>query len=436
MDNQNNNNDVMQTGVPEPMDNQITFQNDVVTDQTGVPMPQNGEVVYQSDVMDVDTLSNPSNISLGQTNENPSYDTNNSQSTLGGETPNNQNVVQEPVQQYGMQGPSTTAPRTIKEAVNSDDLIKAYVGPNYDLMIKRLFNFGAFFFTVLYYFYRKMILNGLLIMFLQGVMVYFFPDKLYLVLIINVLCGLFTNRLYINFTARKINKIIKNNPGKSLPEIKGMCYALGGRSFKRVVIAIIWFILLLVPALLVLLLTGLAAGLMTYLQGINIKMPEIDLSSFMKEETVLVIDGEYNGSLEVDKSSKISDEFDITIPKNFTKELMSNDYEYSYNYRSNINHLGNCSLNYKAVKGFSSAEVLAKKMKEYYKEYKPSQIKKEKSNSILWYTFKFTTQEANIYYRLCDKGSLVYVYYYEDQIDSSNICHSDESTIFHSIALK
>ena len=68
--------------------------------------------------------------------------------------------VVDPTQQQIPQLPTTP---TIPISSDEDELIKAYIGPNYDKLLNSKFNVGAFLVTPLYLCYRKLFLYGFLL---------------------------------------------------------------------------------------------------------------------------------------------------------------------------------------------------------------------------------------------------------------------------------
>ena len=100
--------------------------------------------------------------------------------------------------------------KVVSPLLNSDELISAYIGPNYDKIMKRPFNFAAFVFGSLYYFYRKMNAGGIIILIINALIAYFLKGYTicYALVGVHVLIGFITNRIYTNGAIRKINKLL------------------------------------------------------------------------------------------------------------------------------------------------------------------------------------------------------------------------------------
>lgn len=114
--------------------------------------------------------------------------------------------------------------------VNNDSLVRAFVGEKYDSFVNDKFNVGAFFFTLLYMLYRKMYVYALIyfvcLSAFESIAVKFF----YSTIILNILCGLFMNKVYLYFANKKVESIKQANAGKSEEELKAICIKKGGTS--------------------------------------------------------------------------------------------------------------------------------------------------------------------------------------------------------------
>ena len=116
------------------------------------------------------------------------------------------------------------------DVVNNDSLVRAFVGEKYDSFVNDKFNVGAFFFTLLYMLYRKMYLYALIyfvcLSAFETIAIKFF----YSTIIINILCGIFMNKVYLYFANKKVESIKQANAGKSDEELKAICIKKGGTS--------------------------------------------------------------------------------------------------------------------------------------------------------------------------------------------------------------
>ena len=344
-------------------------------------------------------------------------------------------VVEKPVQSQVVQQSVQNTQQVHYQKPSSDELIVSFIGPNFDKLIKRPFNFPALLFTSLYYFYRKMNLYGIIILLIQCSLLYFFPERLYLLVIINFICALITNKIYLGFCARKISRIISKNSSRNIDEIRGVCSVVGGVSVLRVVVAIIWTMLLAIPVSIVLFILSYSSSLEEILKEYNIEIPNITIPDISLPD-ISIDNNKYNGYLVNDKEVVILDNFKINTPSNFKKTKENSKNILSYSYKSNKKTLGTCSYTFRAISGYSSPRKLMEDMHEYHKEEKISDVKETKVNKINWYNFTIESNEALTYYYACSKERTVYLYIFIDQKETANICHTYPSQILHSIVSK
>lgn len=115
----------------------------------------------------------------------------------------------------------------------NDELLRSFIGNNYDKITKNVFNVPGFFFSTFYLFYRKMFLYGILLFLIN----LFFLNVLksyFLVLVVNVLVGFFVNKLYLYYANKEIEKLKVKYPGISNNELKIYCINKGGTSVGNI----------------------------------------------------------------------------------------------------------------------------------------------------------------------------------------------------------
>ncbi len=141
-----------------------------------------------------------------------------------------------------------------KSGITNEDLLKAYIGKNYDKITGKGFNWAAFLFGGFYMFYRKMYLYGFILMvFLDSVCIYFMKVSelslmvqlfiLLFYLIVIVIVGSTFNAMYLN---KSVNKITELQNSISKDKLLEKCKKTGGTS-------------LLVAIVLTIILSGLAS---------------------------------------------------------------------------------------------------------------------------------------------------------------------------------
>ena len=84
---------------------------------------------------------------------------------------------------------------------NDEDLLKAFIGNNYEKITRSPFNLAGFFFTSLYMFYRKMFLYGLLA-FLINLVILCLANNYLVTYAFNVIMGLFINKIYLSYVKK------------------------------------------------------------------------------------------------------------------------------------------------------------------------------------------------------------------------------------------
>ena len=89
-------------------------------------------------------------------------------------------------------------PNTENSTQLNDELLKSFVGKNYEKIAKRPFNFAGFFFTTFYMFYRKMIGYSIILFFLILVTINII-NNFAIMIIFNIIVGLFFNKLYLSY---------------------------------------------------------------------------------------------------------------------------------------------------------------------------------------------------------------------------------------------
>ncbi len=118
---------------------------------------------------------------------------------------------------------------------NDDELLRAFIGNNYEKITTRPFNFAGFFFTSLYMFYRKMFLYGILLFIVSLLISNFIIKNVFIVsVLLGIVVGFLVNKVYLYYAKKQINKIKSENPQKSNEELKNICSTKGGTSTGKV----------------------------------------------------------------------------------------------------------------------------------------------------------------------------------------------------------
>ena len=131
-------------------------------------------------------------------------------------------------------------PQQNQNLSNDDELLKAFIGNNYEKITTRPFNFAGFFFGTFYMFYRKMFLYSILLFIVTTIILSFCIKNVLIAFIISILfrivVGLLINKVYLFYAKKKINIIKVENPQKSIEELKNICSSKGGTSVGKIFI--------------------------------------------------------------------------------------------------------------------------------------------------------------------------------------------------------
>lgn len=106
------------------------------------------------------------------------------------------------------------------------------------------FNRAAFLFGPLWMLYRKMYLNALLTVILLLILAFILPPK-FPAIIINLLIASYANKLYYNYSKKKINKITLDDDIRSVEEKQDRIVKTGGTSKAMFCVGIITTILII-----------------------------------------------------------------------------------------------------------------------------------------------------------------------------------------------
>lgn len=182
---------------------------------------------------------------IEQANAVPNVTTQNFQQGYYGMNQNQANIqipIQQNIQTPNMQPNPVNAPQQsinqqpITNTSEDNELLKAFIGNNYEKLTTRKFNFSGFFFSSLYMFYRKMFITGLLITLASSIISNFYPAA---ALLFAIVVGLTVNNIYLKYANKEIEKIKATNPGKSFEELKTICSKKGGTSGAGIFLGIL-----------------------------------------------------------------------------------------------------------------------------------------------------------------------------------------------------
>lgn len=309
---------------------------------------------------------------------------------IGNQNNNEQMVVPQQNNQYNMQN-QMNAP------VNQDEeLLKAYIGKNYEEIKQQKFNVPAFFLTTPYLFYRKKYLWGVLYMIIGLIAELLVSNSS---TIICILIGVFFNKYYIQDSKKQIEKIKNQNIGLSPDSLKGILITKGGTNLAAAIILTIILILLTIVAV-----VGIVFAMV---------MPVINQSM----------------NYDYDTSINIKDKFVFENKMDF--DDVSDENSYAYDYEPLIDEYDSCSIYLHKVKNYNSAE---KFIEEHATEdYKTNPLRKN-ANDIEWLGYINQTLLADFHIYVTEIDGEVYVLEYDIfGISESGPCHEYKENVFEYI---
>lgn len=304
---------------------------------------------------------------------------------------------------------------TVQTSTEDQELLKAFIGKNYDNITTGKFNIGAFFFSSLYLCYRKMFLYGLLL-FIVTLIILNFINIPALGTAINVLLAIFFNKFYVKEANKRVQKIKQKNPDKSFEQLKEICTKKGGTSFGLATLGCFVNILITFLVLILLMILGLAS---LFNELLKLEITPSNSEEIVEEGS----QSSFNGVISYDTSVNMKDNYTIVVPAEYTDE--SEDYSYDFTYETaNTGIFNECSVSLKAVSGYTSGETLITQMYNYYNENSENatQVTTDTRNGITWKTFTEETSISKTHHYGTTKNNKAYLLTFEFQSDTNDAC--------------
>ena len=133
-----------------------------------------------------------------------------------------------------------------KEKITVDkELLKKYVGNKLTKYEKR-FSLETFVLGVLYVFYKKMYILGIIWLAIIGILEIFINNFVFIAMIIlNIIFSLIFNRIYLKSCEKKVLKIVDKNKEKENVNLDELCTKKGKNSYISLVIGLIILLIIL-----------------------------------------------------------------------------------------------------------------------------------------------------------------------------------------------
>ena len=294
------------------------------------------------------------------------------------------------------------------QIIDDKDLLETFIGNNSYKLLRKSFNFSAFFFTTLYFFYRKMFLAGIVVFFISNVLFNVFKNGI-VMLLFSLVIGFIFNKLYAYHAIRKTAKIKNRTKDVALEDLYFLCRQKGGTSILDVILGII-----------VCILGVIACAFLGFTKYFAFDMPLVFLTNLFNINST-----EFNGTIVYDTTINMQSEFRMSIPGVF-EDFPMGSYAYGYEYKNPNNTLESCNVSLLAVKNQTNSSEFIKKMADFYKESNSSEINELTVNNINWQWCYYKNSLGTFYNYLTTKDKKVYLFKYEVYNDGECLEYKNE----------
>jgi hypothetical protein len=299
--------------------------------------------------------------------------------------------------------------------VNFRELTQAFVGDKYGKISMSPFSFCGALFSSMYFFYRKMIVEGLILVILN----FFIMFALYKSYVIGlglalgefIVIGLLTNPIYLSFVDRQVKTIAYKNPKLSQYELQKICQLKGGTSFGLC------------------LLIGVSCNVLTC----------IILNNTVGQPSFLELYNPSKINLKVDTDASLEEVVEYELPTDF-KRVKTGEVpfviEETVKKKGKELHINSCGFNIYLVGGHDTSKDLVTYMAE--KDQRYNRVGTYKTlNEEVWDTYEYDGDEYYYYYRARKfNGHIVLVSYAKHMYSTEGMCDLHLENIMNSIKEK
>lgn len=301
--------------------------------------------------------------------------------------------------------------------INEAELIKKYVGEKFTKITMSVFSFSALLFGMLYLFYRKMYLFGIIFAVIQFGLLMFAPIKIAGFINIGLLLALAlsVNYVYMGIVKRRVKKIVKSkkNKGKSQYELEKICKKKGGVSLGKALL--LYFIIVGSAGAYALTRIGLDTIKEYGEKFINYIMPKSEMEQDVYKGK-LYYNTLYNGEI-----------FEVLVPDEF------NNKNGFYIYKIDDNN--RCEFQMKELKNFTSAEKFMSQYKDFHKIEKD--VETIQVNEIKLLYLEKQDNKGISYIKATDFNNTVVLFdFYEYSSNDNRVCEKYFNEITKSIVKK
>ena len=207
-----------------------------------------------------------------------------------------------------------------------EDLLKAYIGANYDKMTGSSYSISALVFSYFYVLYRKMFILPFVSFLICTILVYI-TDLLFIYLLPCLLFAFIFKPLYIRKAKKYVSNTKKNMDGKKYSIVKMNCINDGGTSLSFCLIGIIFFLVIILGFSFLLVKNGEDSIFTNIFDIIGLDVSYLDPTTKPEVQTNNI----YSGVLMENMDVNIKDEFKINVYGKFSNDSSDSSYYYNYN---------------------------------------------------------------------------------------------------------
>ena len=280
-------------------------------------------------------------------------------------------------------------------------LLSIWIGKNADKILNINMNIAVLFLGELYYFYRKMYIEGLIILLIKILTFILLPYK-YLIVVYNMILFFITNSIYTSHIIKKINKL---KPIYSSNKLELECKKRGGTNNYI-------FISLLIIELM----------LSSYYIYKNTSITKL----FNREKVVnkkVESKTEFNGKFKTTPLE--ANVLDFGFPSYWNMNKSKAFYNFDETKKSAY-----CRVELGIVEGFDNAEKLSKEVRKYYKINDMTITEK---NTIKWYRIRKLREDTTIYAFTQKDGEVIMYKFVIEKNAPTEQCQKIEREIFNMI---
>lgn len=267
-------------------------------------------------------------------------------------------------------------------------LVRKYIGANADKLLGNTVNVPAFFFSGLYYFYRKMYLYGIVFLIID-IAILFLPYYYFWLLVFRLLLLFSTNKIYISSVYNDVQFIKESNKDKKRDDIARECSRSGGAHISGIIVGII--------------LSGVLSFALYYaLTAMGVKLPEYgNIGAVWQSISGTSEPKSYNGKLSCNYIDLKRIDYDI--PSGFKKKRNFQELKATMKTKDET-----CILSLRSVSLYKDPDTLSTQMSNYY----GLSLKEEVINGNTWNTFTLSKGNFDIKYYIGGFENDVYIYSY------------------------